>query len=56
MIFQVFDDGRLQLQSLYMQMQDFQTSGLFKTFNLLIYYDKRGADPSNLSQLYLALA
>ena len=49
MVFQVFDDGRLHLQYLYMQIQDFQTY-------LLIYYDKIGIDPSNLSQLYLALA
>ena len=49
MVFQVFDDGRLHLQYLYMQIQDFQTY-------LLIYYDKIGIAPSNLSQLYLALA
>ena len=49
MIFHVFDDGRLHLETLYMQMQDFQTY-------LLIYYDKSGTDPSNLVQLYLALA
>ena len=47
-IFQVFDDGRLQLQSLYMQMRHFQTY-------LLIYYDKSVIDLSNLFQLYLAL-
>ena len=48
MVFQVFDDGRLHQQYLCMQMQNFQTY-------LLIYYDKIGIDPSNLSQLYLGM-
>ena len=48
MVFQVFDEGRLHLQYLCMQMQNFQTY-------LLIYYDKIGIDPSNLSQLYLGM-
>ena len=41
MIYHVFDDGRIHLQSFYMQMEDFQTY-------LLIYYAKSGIDPSNL--------
>ena len=49
MILQIFDDGRLHRQSLYMQVQDFQTY-------LLIYYDKSGIDPSTLPQSHLALA